>query len=325
VAAGETTTAWFERHHSTPVTELPASWGDDYRAAVQQRIDLAAADKKIALLEQPEHKRRWQTDPWADKVQAALSDWLLTRLEEPALWRDSNGMPRPLSINQLAGIIETAEELSDVRRVLPLWSTRRDATTAVMLAALLKDEAVPYLKGLRYKGRGVRKRAEWEATWEAQRREDAGEITAADVPVPPNYTSADMPIGVWRHRGKLDVPKERFISYPGAGGSEDPSAVIGWAGWNHLEQGLATMWLYQERVSENAPQEQLASILSGLQEQLPWIMQWHNELDPQTGLKLGDYLTGQLNNAANAIGVPVEDLHTYIPATGRGRKGRTTA
>ncbi|MFW8623519.1 BREX-2 system adenine-specific DNA-methyltransferase PglX [Corynebacterium glutamicum] len=323
VAAGETTTAWFDRHHSTPVTELPGTWSDSYRAAVQERMDLAGVDKKIALLEQPEYKRRWQTDLWADKVTAALSDWLLTRLEEPGLWRDVNGMPRPLSINQLTGVIETSEELADLRQVLSLWSSKRDATTAVMLADLLKDEAVPYLKGLRYKGKGIRKRAEWEATWEAQRREDAGELSAAEVPVPPNYSSADMPTGVWRHRGKLDVPKERFISYPGAGSAADPSTVIGWAGWDHLEQGLAIMWLYQERVSEDAPREQLASILSGLQEQLPWIMQWHNELDPNTGLKLGDYLSGQLNNAANAIGVPVEDLDTYIPATGRGRKGRT--
>lgn len=323
VAAGETTTAWFERLHANPTTELPENWNGSYRNAVQERMDLAAVDKKIALLEQPEYKRRWQTDLWADKVTAALSDWLLTRLEEPGLWRDVNGMPRPLSINQLAGVIETSGELTDVRQVLSLWSSKRDATTAVMLADLLKDEAVPYLKGLRYKGKGVRKRAEWEATWEAQRREDAGELSADEVPVPPNYSSADMPTGVWRHRGKLDVPKERFISYPGAGSADDPSTVIGWAGWDHLEQGLAIMWLYQERISEDAPREQLASILSGLQEQLPWIMQWHNELDPHTGLKLGDYLTGQLNNAANTIGVPVEDLDTYIPTTGRGRKGRT--
>lgn len=323
VAAGETTTAWFERHHSTPVTELPGTWSYSYRNAVQGRMDLAAVDKKIALLEQPEYKRRWQTALWEDKVTEALSAWLLTRLEEPGLWRDANGMPRPLSINQLAGVIETSDEFNDLRQVLSLWSVKRDATTALMLADLLKAEAVPYLKGLRYKGKGVRKRAEWEATWDAQRQEDAGEITADQVPVPPNYSSADMPTGVWRHRGKLDVPKERFISYPGAGSADDPSTVIGWAGWDHLEQGLASMWLYQERDSEDVSPEQLASILSGLQEQLPWILQWHNELDPHTGLKLGDYLSGQLNNAANAIGIPVEDLHTYIPATTRGRKGRT--
>jgi uncharacterized protein DUF7008 len=39
----------------------------------------------------------------------------------------------------------------------------------------------------------------------------------------------------WRHRGKLDVPKERFVSYPGAGRDGDPSLLIGWAGWDHRE------------------------------------------------------------------------------------------
>ena len=35
------------------------------------------------------------------------------------------------------------------------------------------------------------------------------------IPVPPRYTSSDFRKGVWwRLRGKLDVPKERFVSLP---------------------------------------------------------------------------------------------------------------
>ena len=40
VAAGEAETAWFDRHGSTPITELPAHWSDDYRAVVEARIDV---------------------------------------------------------------------------------------------------------------------------------------------------------------------------------------------------------------------------------------------------------------------------------------------
>ncbi len=36
-------------------------------------------------------------------------------------------------------------------------------------------ESVPHLPILRYKDSGLRKRAEWEKTWDLQRREDAGE------------------------------------------------------------------------------------------------------------------------------------------------------
>ena len=40
MAAGETQTTWFERHGSTPITELPADWPDDYRKLVERRIAL---------------------------------------------------------------------------------------------------------------------------------------------------------------------------------------------------------------------------------------------------------------------------------------------
>ncbi|WP_312800195.1 BREX-2 system adenine-specific DNA-methyltransferase PglX [Corynebacterium variabile] len=321
VAAGETTTAWFERHHSTPVTEMPDTWPETQRVAVQQRLDLMASDKSIKLLEAPEYKRRWSDDLWEDKVHEALGDWLLTRLETPELWRRSDGMPQPRTIRELAAQVETDPDLADVLSVLPLWSTRRGATAERMLDDLLKGEAVPYVASLRYKKRGFAKRAEWEATWDAQRREDAGEITADQVPVPPNYSSADMVPAVWKHRGKLDVPKERFISYPGASPEGDSTLLLGWAGWNDLDKGLAIFSTFADRADEDAETETLTGILAGLVEVLPWIKQWHNDLDPQYNLKMGDYLEAQLAEAARSLSIPVEDIpdHAPKPAT-RGRK-----
>ena len=40
-------------------------------------------------------------------------------------------------------------------------------------------------------------------------------------------------------RPLLDVPKERFISYPAAGRDSDSTELLGWAGWDHAEQALA--------------------------------------------------------------------------------------
>lgn len=321
VESGETTTAWFERHHSTPVTDIPDTWPDAQRVAAQQRLDLMTSDKSIKLLEAPEYKRRWADDLWEDKVREALGDWLLTRLETPELWRRADGMPQPRTIRELAADVETDPELADVLSVLPLWSTRRGATVEKMLDNLLKGEAVPYVASLRYKNRGFAKRAEWEATWDAQRREDAGEITAEDVPVPPNYSSADMVPAVWKHRGKLDVPKERFISYPGASPEGDSTLLLGWAGWNDLDKGLAVFSTFADRADEDADTETLAGILAGLVEVLPWVKQWHNDLDPQFNLKMGDYLEAQLVEAARSLSIPVEDIpaHAPKPAT-RGRK-----
>jgi hypothetical protein len=105
------------------------------------------------------------------------------------------------------------------------------------LQRLLAEEDVPYLAAHRYTDSGLRKRAAWEDTWRLQRREDAGEILDAPIPVPPKYASADfVRKKYWAHRGELDVPKERFVLYPDAGRDTDPTAILGWAGWDHASR-----------------------------------------------------------------------------------------
>jgi hypothetical protein len=44
VTAGKTTTTWFARHGSKPITEIPTHWPADYKALVQKRI--AATSEK---------------------------------------------------------------------------------------------------------------------------------------------------------------------------------------------------------------------------------------------------------------------------------------
>jgi len=56
-------------------------------------------------------------------------------------------------------------------------------------------------------------------------------------------------------RCKLDVPKERFISYPGCESDEDHKPVYGWAGWDHLQQAQALAGLYEQRKSEGWEKE----------------------------------------------------------------------
>ena len=57
--AGEGDTAWFSRHGSTPITEIPGHWPTDYRDLVQWRIEAIESVDAIRLLEAPEFKRRW--------------------------------------------------------------------------------------------------------------------------------------------------------------------------------------------------------------------------------------------------------------------------
>ena len=149
------------------------------------------------------------------------------------------------------------------------------------------------LASLRYTPKGLEKRAVWERTWALQRREDAGE-NVGDIPVPPKYDPKDFQgAAYYRLRGKLDVPKERFISYPGCESDDDKQPLYGWAGWTHLEQAQALAALYEERKREGWLKPRLAPMLQGLRELIPWLKQWHNEPSEEFGgLKLGEYFEG---------------------------------
>src|SRR6266536_5428727 len=118
IAKGEIETQWFARHGSAPIVEIPGDWPEPYRRVVAKRIETIENRRDIALIERPECKRRWQSEPWAKKARAALRTWLLDRCEDRALWfeNDSQGreQPRPMTVNRLA-IQQTAAGLPQAR------------------------------------------------------------------------------------------------------------------------------------------------------------------------------------------------------------------
>ena len=81
VSTGELETSWFERHRSTPTTDLSAGWPGSYSEMVDERISLIKNNPAIALIEQPEHKRRWNIDSWEQHQERELRRLLLARLE----------------------------------------------------------------------------------------------------------------------------------------------------------------------------------------------------------------------------------------------------
>ena len=82
MAARELETTWFERHRSKPITEIPGYWPDEYKRLVERRIAAIESNRDIALIERPEYKRRWNTEPWEEQEKRALKNWLLDRLED---------------------------------------------------------------------------------------------------------------------------------------------------------------------------------------------------------------------------------------------------
>ena len=317
MAAGELNTAWFDRHGSTPRTDLPEHWSEEYRALVQRRIDVIESNPQIGLIERPEYKRRWNTTPWDEQQRDALRSWLLDHLESPAYWTE-------VAVSSVARLASRARTDVDFMSVATLYTGRDDFDVATLVAELVTAEAVPYLAAMRLKESGMRKWVQWCETWDLQRREDAGE-DVGEIPVPPKYSSADFMAGVWPHRGKLDVPKERFISYPGAQTDSDPSLVIGWAGWDHAERARALASWYLQSKSQERDREVLVPMLAGLAELLPWLEQWHNEpsADPVLN-RPADQVRALWEAEMRANHVTAEDLAQWRPTTTTRRKRSTT-
>ena len=313
IASGRETTTWFARHGSTPITEIPSHWPEDYRQLVQRRIDLIERDRNIGLLERPEYKRRWNTPAWDDLERTALRDWLLDRLEAPHLWPVSGDHPPQITTtHRLADAVRADTSFIQIAE---LYAGHSGFDLAQVVAELVAGESVPFLPMLRYADSGLRKRAQWQDTWAQQRREDAGE-KVGKIPVPPKYQSKDfLKADYWRLRGGLDVPKERWVSYPGCERGADTSLPIAWAGWNHLQQATALAAYYLE-MKENEGWEavRLQPLLAGLQELVPWLEQWHNEIDPAYGERMGSYYRSFVNDEARALGFTLDDLRAWKPA-----------
>lgn len=350
LAAGTTSTTWFERHGAQPITECPTRWPADYRALVERRISTIQQSRDLALIERPECKRRWAGSDWDTLERVALEGWLLDRLEATDLWpREVHPAPRLRSVRELVDALSGEESF---RRALDLYAgTGSDAHATV--TSLLQQATVPYLDVLRYTDSGMRKRAVWRSTWALQRREDAidSEVSKSMVgasiedivdeqtrrkatevgaiPVPPKYKPEDFLDGpMWKQRGPLDVPKERFISFPGLERSNEAgSPMLLWAGYDAKARALAlTGYLYEMLQREGADAARLTPALAGLDETLPWVHQWHPEIDDDLGMSTGDYLQGLLDAQLAQHGLTLTAVRAWRPpAPVRRTRGRRSS
>ncbi|QDU98789.1 BREX-2 system adenine-specific DNA-methyltransferase PglX [Lignipirellula cremea] len=356
MAEGEAQTTWFERHGSTPITELPSDWPEDYKRLVERRIELIEIDRNIGLIEQPEYKRRWNTEPWDSQLERACRQWLLGRLES---YFDSDGrmnetgkstaqldfaMSSIAKIADIAGRDETFLEVGQLYRDDAAFDVQR------LVEELVAAEHVPVLPILRYKAPGVRKRKEWEKTWELQRQEDAIDTRTqllkdepqyltedqardlkqreiGDIPVPPKYKSSDFistgGARYWALRGKLDVPKERWVSFPHCEGP-DGTLVIAWAGYDHLQLARAISAYFvdiQERLG-GRDDPRLVPLLACIIELLPWLKQWHHDLDPDYNQRMDEVFEGFITEEAKNLGLTIDEIKAWQPPkrTSRAKK-----
>src|SRR5262249_37867669 len=142
-----------------------------------------------------------------------------------------------------------------------------------------------------------------------------------EIPVPPKYATADFQkTDYWRLRGKLHVPKERWISYPHCQSVSDPTLVVGLAGWNHLEQATALVAYFHARKREGWTAERLKPLLAGLDQLLPWIHQWHPEVDPSYGETAGKSFQNLLASDAHELGLTLEVIRSWTPPEKMNRR-----
>jgi len=283
--------------------------GDPRVAGLDESVELK-------LLEAPAYKRSWRgrrgifghsVETFEEATLRACSDAVAEALE-----RCVSRAVEPRGRRRLLGEQEVGTVLDRLAEVLP----RLGASPEPFAAEALSTESVPFLASYRHSDAGLEKRAAWERVWDLQRAEDRGE-KVSPFDSPPKYDLKDYRAATfWRLRGKLDVPKERFISYPGCESDEDKEPVYGWAGWNHLQQAIALATLYMARKHGEAwGKDRLVPMLAGLDELLPWIWQWHPEPTPEShGIRPGQYIADFLAAQCQELCVTIDHLRAWRPA-----------
>ena len=221
--------------------------------------------------------------------------------------------------------------LFEVERLINIPSGKTEETLRSRVAALQIDEqvkprvlaealdAAAYVTEATKQGLNPSGEKIFKQVTDAAKR--AKQHAVGDIPVPPKYTSADFLSGdFWRLRGKLDVPKERWVSFPYCEG-EDGTLVIAWAGYDHLQLARAMAERYEQ--AKEYEGRKLVPLLVCIGQLVPWLKQWHNELDPTYGTRMGDYFDDYLFEEAKALGMTVAEVIAWKPpvrANGRLRR-----
>jgi hypothetical protein len=328
VATDISASEWFRVHKRQAPSDVGGPLADLYRQRLRL-LDDPERGRQLRLLETPETKRRWSPPDDAGAFDDAVRTWLLDRIEET--FRKATE-PQVRTARQLA--LDLGRDPAAL--ATHEWLTRESGHDLVRLVSDLVDaEGVPLLAGLRYTETGMEKRATWEETWRLQRLEDAGTLgpelkrLALDtIPVPDKYGNKDFQRHYWGLRGKLDVPKERFVTVPGGNTEDDPTPVVGWAGWDHLQTAQALAALYQRRKTEDGwTGARLVPLLAGLAEQVPWLLQWHDEPSGAFGgMRLGQFFRDFVAGEARELGLAVDftkatdDLRAWTPPAAPRKK-----
>ena len=209
-----------------PVGYQPPPLPDYLRSLTEARMAIIESNPDIALLEDPLYKRRWVPPDYDKEFREAAQWWLAEKLE----WAlEQHG--QPISLRRWARLLGQDERVNAVLEVLtgtPMFDLERE------LLKVIRANAVPNRPEHYLKPAGLRKFYDPEPT--------------------PQYKQAQFSDGTaWKNRGKLNIPRERFIGYAefdhtrrGADTPENGGPWFGWAGWNAGQRADALAFLLDQ-------------------------------------------------------------------------------
>ncbi len=237
-APPEEKSAWWSRHGHPKVTEIPTDYSPAHRARIQARMDLIEEDYKLQLLETFPFKRRWQLPDLDKEVVKAAESWLLDRLEDQFAEGGALSEPLPYRLEEIVAAWTTNPRVAAAAAV---FEGTTDVDLTLVAEKLLDADSLPDNPWRLYSESGLRKLDQWKEVWALQDREDAGEDVGT-IEKPPELKREDFVRSeFYSIRGKLNVPRERFIAF------EDLHPTrYGWNGWRDLERAMAQVHAYTE-------------------------------------------------------------------------------
>jgi hypothetical protein len=301
----ENRSTWWTRHGHKRVVEIPGTCTEMQKQRIRERMDVIVANPWIGLLETPTYKRRWEPIDWDRDAVRAAEAWLLDRLEnvfasQVSALHSARGFA-PYRLEEL--VVAWSRDPQVVAAAGIMTGDGLSVDLSRVAEKLLRANAVPDNPNRLYSAEGLRKLEEWKRVSFIQDQEDAWEAAVADakancsespvkrivdpddpskeldsIPLPPKFEKSDfVKAEYFSLRGKLDVPRERFIIF-----SDLSPPRFGWNGWRDRERALAQVEAFT--LAENDPHDPLpvpttddprrCGVTIGLWESLPDVKRW---------------------------------------------------
>jgi len=202
----------------------PAPLPDFLKPLMDARIAMIQSNPDIALLEDPLYKRRWIPPDYEQEFREAAAWWLAEKLEFAL---EQYG--KPISLREWARLLSGDERVNAVLEVL---TGSQAFNLESELLKIIEANAVPNRPEHVFKLSGLRK-------YLNRPQDDEG--------LPPEFERKDFSSATtWRLRGKLNIPRERFIAYRefdhnwrGANIPDSGGPWYGWAGWTPAQRADA--------------------------------------------------------------------------------------